>query len=279
MKIYKYQATGNDFLIMDDRKDVIDLSDGQIIHLCDRRYGIGADGIIILKSSPSHDFRMAFYNNDASAGMMCGNGGRCIIAFAQELGIKPGGNDGRTYIFDTPVGVRHGVINGILPGNKKIVTLYMGNVSDINIIDSKYSMNTGTDHLVIFCDDTEKVDIISDGRKWRYDQRFSPNGTNVDFVQITGPDSFKIRTYEKGVENETYSCGTGVIAASIATRLKTLHDNAADISENENRLCSYNIRALRDNLKVHFLHHADNNLFENIEIQGETQLVFTTDLF
>ena len=272
MKIYKYQATGNDFLIIDDREDVINLSDEEIIHLCDRRYGIGADGIIMLKHSSSHDFRMAFYNNDASAGMMCGNGGRCIVAFAEELGIKPGLDNG-AYIFDTPVGVRHGIINKSCGGGRKIVTLYMGDVSDIEVIDSKYHLNTGTEHLVIFRDDTENIDIISEGRKWRYDPQFAPGGTNVDFVQITGENSFRIRTYEKGVESETYSCGTGVIAASIATRLKTLSDK--DNSRIEP--CSYNIRALRDDLKVHFLHHTDSNLFENIEIQGETQLVFTTD--
>lgn len=273
MKIYKYQATGNDFIMIDDRKNAAALFKEEIIHLCDRRYGIGADGIILLKESSFNDFKMEFYNNDGSHGMMCGNGGRCIIALADELGIKPK-KSGSSYIFDSPVGTRRGRIDGRYPLRKKLVTLYMGDVCKVEKIDGMYRLNTGAEHLVIFCEDADAVDVIREGRRRRYDKRFAERGINVNFVQISGDNLLKVRTYEQGVEEETYSCGTGVIAASIAARLKS-QDGGISEWKGENEICEYEIRAVRDTLKVRFRHNAKAGLFQDIEIQGETQLVFT----
>ncbi len=225
LKHYKYSGAGNTFVIISHkRKKELKLAKKNIVSLCKRSFKSGADGLIILEPSDLYDFRMRFFNNDGSGGMMCGNGGRCIVDLADRLGLKASGADG-AFIFEAPDGIHEGQI---LSRNKcrSIVSISMRPVTEVEqypLINASsaestaFRMNTGTDHLVIFRKDLENLDIIKEGRKWRYDKRFAPRGVNVDFV-CSDPTTGKLRmrTYEKGVEAETLACGTGIIAAALA---------------------------------------------------------------
>lgn len=252
MKLHfsKYHGTGNDFIMIDSRKNVMsDRSVRLIARLCDRHFGIGADGLIILEASEEHDFAMTYFNSDGYPGTMCGNGGRCMTAFARRSGwigdscrfeaadglhegtVLPGERDAAGGVKGSGAG---GVSAGAgdseegkgpraeeAPGAEGVsdvrVRLGLQDVGSVERIDEGYVLDTGSPHLVVFVDDVEKVDVFAQGRKFRQDERFM-NGTNVNFVQ-RGPGEIFVRTYERGVEDETLSCGTGVTAAAIATFL------------------------------------------------------------
>ncbi|WP_129021756.1 diaminopimelate epimerase [Edaphocola flava] len=203
---YKYQGAGNDFVILDNRKQSYSLSTEQINFLCNRRFGIGADGLMLLEAAEGYDFRMVYYNADGHESTMCGNGGRCIAAFAQHIGVA--GADQSFIAIDGP----HKAI--IKEGG--IVSLQMQDIDDIEFSDNVAIMNTGSPHYVSFDNDIDSLDIFTEGRNIRNGERFQPKGINVNFVERTA-EGLRIRTYERGVEDETLACGTGVTAAAIAS--------------------------------------------------------------
>lgn len=222
MKLYKYHGAGNDFLLADNRNGSITLTEDDIRALCDRHTGIGADGLMILYSAYGYDFGMEYFNSDGSGGMMCGNGGRCIAAFARDLGVKanaetPPVETGTPlyYRFLAPDGPHEAFIY-----EDGTVCLKMKDVTQWDIyIDKVYFLDTGTRHAVRFVEDVESIDIETEGPKLRHDGRFSPTGVNANFVQTDG-DELIIRTFEKGVEGETLACGTGIVASALAECLK-----------------------------------------------------------
>jgi diaminopimelate epimerase len=203
MTFFKYHGTGNDFILLDDRAHLFPIADqGLIERLCHRRFGIGADGLILLRSASEADFGMIYVNADGREGSMCGNGGRCCVRFAHDLGL---------FRHET----RFRAIDGLHEATveNETVSLSMSDVSDIQSIDGLFFLNTGSPHVVKFVADVQAVDVVTEGRALRYDPRFGPGGTNVNFVQPLDGQTLSVRTYERGVEAETYSCGTGVTAA------------------------------------------------------------------
>lgn len=204
---HKYQGTGNDFVILDNRDGRYDdLTPGQIMFLCDRRFGIGADGLMLLNTKEGYDFEMKYYNADGRESSMCGNGGRCLVQFANDIGIIKS-----DYKFLAVDGEHEASLN-----TDGSVSLKMVDVDGIEEHDGNSVLNTGSPHYVESCNDVSLVDVVKKGRERRNSQPFKHEGINVNFVQNTAhPDHIIVRTYERGVEDETLSCGTGVTAAAI----------------------------------------------------------------
>lgn len=202
-RFYKYQGTGNDFILIDNRNGSRRLENDTIRHLCDRKFGIGSDGLILLESDADSDFYMNFYNPDASRSF-CGNGSRCAVSFARYLGIS--GDQGRFRAID---GVHE------FAADDNSVRIHMKDVSGAEDADAGLILDTGSPHYIVFVEDPEKIDLISEAKKIRYSDRFREKGINVNFVAESG-NGIRMRTYERGVEDETLSCGTGVTAAAIA---------------------------------------------------------------
>ncbi len=206
-EFYKYQGTGNDFIMIDNRLEIFPKKDIKKIKiLCDRRFGIGADGLILLENDSETDFRMVYYNSDGNQSSMCGNGGRCIVAFANKLGLIL---DIATFIAID--GLHHASIQ-----NDGKISLQMKNVSDIKIADNYVFLNTGSPHHIVLVDNLKKYDVKSNGSTIRYSDLYGKAGSNVNFVNQVSENEFSIRTYERGVEDETLSCGTGATAVAIA---------------------------------------------------------------
>lgn len=233
MTLYKYSGAGNDFIILDGRNE--DVSEyrcaGAISSLCSREKGfvaadgrIGADGLMILSESGTTDFKMEFFNPDGSGGMMCGNGGRCIVAFAESLGIRPG--NGSEYVFEAADGIHTAAILG-KDGNVCTVRLKMIDPFDLHQCEEGWFINTGTRHLVRYVDNLDSLDVAAEGSRLRHLPAFAPEGVNVDFVSVflggseehldklASNSNLSIRTFEKGVEAETLACGTGIVAAAV----------------------------------------------------------------
>jgi len=205
LEFYKYQGTGNDFILIDNRQDVMGKSDAKLIEfLCDRRFGIGADGLILLEDDESTDFRMVYFNSDGNQSSMCGNGGRCIVAFAKKMGII----EDKT-MFTAIDGLHQAEIQD------GIVSLTMKDVSEIRNKPNYHFLNTGSPHHVQLVDELDAYDVREEGQRLRYGL-YGQKGSNINFAEQLNEDEFKIRTYERGVEDETLSCGTGVTAAAIA---------------------------------------------------------------
>lgn len=201
----KYQGTGNDFILLDNRDGNIVLRQDQIAHLCDRRFGIGADGLMLLENAKGYDFRMVYYNADGSESTMCGNGGRCITAYANRLGII-----GDTAKFIAIDGPHQATISN------HTVALQMQDVTNIQILDGCSVLNTGSPHYVTIVNDVAHTAVFEEGRTIRNRPEYQPKGINVNFMEVKG-DGLHVRTYERGVEDETLSCGTGVTACAIAS--------------------------------------------------------------
>ena len=203
MRFAKYEGAGNDFILLDLRNGGATPQSAEIARLCDRHFGIGADGLMTLAASAVSgcDCSMRYYNADGSPGEMCGNGGRCFALFAHHLGI--GGDIKR---FDSTDGIHEARMLRI-DGLRSTVELGMIDVERIDRGDGYWFLDTGVPHYVEFTDDLEAVDVIGRGRRIRYDKRFA-KGTNVNFVKVVGPGHIAVRTYERGVEDETLACGT-----------------------------------------------------------------------
>ena len=250
MTFYKYQGAGNDFLIADNRDGSLCLTTEQISALCDRRYGVGADGLMLLEGSGTYDFRMVYYNSDGSGGMMCGNGGRCIVAFAADMGLTH-------FDFEAADGFHSAQIPED-DGRVKTVRLKMKDVTSVDYYDSLKGvavpsrgcfMDTGTRHYVRILDRLDVCDVVAEGRDIRYNAvELQPEGVNVNFVEASG-DFLKVRTYEKGVEDETFACGTGIVASCVAAFKAGIRPSGVDA---EGRV-RFDVQARRDWLSVDFL--------------------------
>ena len=255
INFFKYQGTGNDFIIIDNRENKISLNEFQIKYLCDRRFGIGADGLMLLKNHANLDFNMVYYNSDGNESTMCGNGGRCIVDFAKNLGIFA-----KETIFSAIDGIHKAKVN-----ENDSISLKMQNVTNINIVNENYFLNTGSPHFVSFKEKVKEIDVYNRGKEIRYSKEFSPDGTNVNFVEIQ-EDTIFVRTYERGVENETLSCGTGVTAAAISASLYSKSKNNA-----------YDITTIGGKLHVSFT-KKDKNTFNNIWLTGPATMVFSGEI-
>jgi len=258
IQFQKYQGTGNDFVLIDNRNGKLipeNFTQKQIAFLCHRRFGIGADGLMLVESSQRFDFEMKYYNSDGNLGSMCGNGGRCIVAFAKKIGAFV---ENKTHFLASDGEHEAQIYEN---ENQIYVKLKMQNVSEIIQQEEFTFLNTGSPHHIEFVENTEKIDVFAKGRQIRYNSKLYPNGTNVNFVQITG-NQIKVRTYERGVEDETYSCGTGVVASSIATYAK-----------NNQLKNQFEVSTKGGDLKVSFSHKSANE-FENIWLEGAATFVF-----
>jgi len=207
IKFRKYQGTGNDFVIIDNRDGAYStLNIEQVAFLCNRKLGIGADGLMMLEEAEGFDFRMVYYNADGKEGSMCGNGGRCLVQFAYDLGIRK-----VKYLFIAVDGPHEALIDAT-----GLIQLKMKDVSEVYEHETDQILNTGSPHYIRFVENIDETDVYTEGRKIRYNDTYAAEGINVNFV--TRKDwGIKIRTYERGVENETLSCGTGATAAAIAS--------------------------------------------------------------
>lgn len=204
---YKYQGTGNDFIFIDNRDDHFPKDNTKLVgKLCDRRFGIGADGLILLENDKDSDFKMVYYNSDGNQSSMCGNGGRCIVAFAKNLNLI---SDETT--FKATDGLHYAFIQ-----QNGIVSLQMKDIDEVKIEKDYIFLNTGSPHHVMLVGDLDNYDVKGKGSEIRYSDLYGKAGSNVNFVNQISDDHFRLRTYERGVEDETYSCGTGATAAAIA---------------------------------------------------------------
>lgn len=218
MAFYKYHGTGNDFILFDNRDGKINFSKEQIARLCHRHFGIGADGLMLLERAIGYDYRMVYFNADGKESTMCGNGGRCMAAFAKSLGIID--TLARFVAIDGP--------HTATIAADGLISLHMQDVEGINIKDGYTLLNTGSPHYVLWVADVMNTDVFREGSKIRNQPEFQPDGINVNFVQIH-EGKLIVRTYERGVEAETLSCGTGVTAAAIAATARFEGIFATDI--------------------------------------------------
>jgi diaminopimelate epimerase len=209
LKFTKYQATGNDFILIDNRSGSIVLSKEQIVRACDRKFGIGADGLILIEPSTTADFSVNYYNSDGSQSL-CGNGSRAAVHFASQLKLVNGSGT-----FDAYDGTHKATLV-----DDTIVRLKMNDVKGSGIIDDHLFLDTGSPHVIHFVKDIANYPVFAEGKSIRYSDAFKPAGTNVNFVELLPDNTIFVRTYERGVENETLSCGTGVTAAALAASSK-----------------------------------------------------------
>lgn len=246
----KYQGAGNDFIMIDNLNNTFNPDNYDLVNkLCDRRFGIGADGLILICRHNEADFEMKYYNSDGKPGSMCGNGGRCTAHFAMKCGIA--GNEQNFMAFD-------GIHKAYVTGSQ--VRLQMGNVNDFKIIEGSYFINTGSPHYVIFRDDVDSLNIYEEGKKIRWSPLFAPGGTNVNFVEKTSK-GLKIRTFERGVEDETLACGTGVTASAIASVLSEQFD-----------IGNIEVKARGGDLRVEFT--TDGTKVSDVWLSGPATFVF-----
>jgi diaminopimelate epimerase len=249
----KYQGTGNDFILLDNRGNrYAALTNGQVKRLCDRRMGIGADGLMLMNEKAGYDFEMKYYNADGRESTMCGNGGRCIVKFAYELGIHR-----NEYKFLAADGEHVAEID-----TDGTVSLKMIDVDKVKKIHGDFILNTGSPHYVKLVSDVMTMDVYSKGRDIRYSKDFEEEGINVNFVEQTDEDKITVRTYERGVEDETYSCGTGVVASALVCY------------HNENGFNDVGIKTLGGNLNVEF-DRLEEDRYVNIWLSGPAEKVFT----
>ena len=249
----KYQGTGNDFVIIDNRKkEYSTITASHIRHICDRRFGIGSDGLMLLNEKAGYDFEMRYYNADGREGSMCGNGGRCLVKFAYQLGIHK-----TIYHFLAADGPHEAEID-----TDGIVSLKMQDVNHVSKFHGDYLLNTGSPHYVRMVGDVMNVDVFKKGRDIRYSKDFEQDGVNVNFVeQLPDEDKILVRTYERGVEDETWSCGTGVTAAALICY------------HNENGFNDVGVKTLGGTLTVEF-DRIDDNHYTNIWLSGPAEKVF-----
>lgn len=251
-EFYKYQGTGNDFVMIDNRQQFFDKNDTKrIAFLCDRRFGIGADGLILLENHDTLDFKMVYYNADGNESTMCGNGGRCLVAFAKQLGVIS-----QEAVFEAIDGNHHASID-----DNGIVRLQMQDVNGVEKYANHVFLNTGSPHHVQFEDRLEDFDIKSKGAKIRYGEPYNEAGSNVNFVKKINDQIFAVRTYERGVEDETLSCGTGVTAVALAMHA---------LGETTNN--SITLKVQGGELKVSF--DFENGMYRNVWLIGPAKLVY-----
>lgn len=269
IKCYKYQGAGNDFVIIDNRNGNISLLQQHIKLLCDRRFGIGGDGLMLLGTSNGFDFSMKYYNSDGFEGTMCGNGGRCIVAFANKMGIT-------NYNFIAIDGPHYAKI--IKASDlESIVELTISDLSEIrDIPPDKHFLNTGSPHLIIFPENFSETDVDKEGRYWRH--HFIDGGTNVNFVNILDTKLF-VRTFERGVEAETLACGTGVTAAAIAFDKRSEKDFFENkiINKIDENIYFINVDTPGGKLSVQYKHESGCK-YTQIKLTGPATFVYETTI-
>jgi diaminopimelate epimerase len=249
----KYQSTGNDFVLIDNREGKFSDENTVLINkICDRKFGIGADGLILLETSDIADFTMKYYNADGSLGSFCGNGSRAVVRFAQSLGIIEDST-----IFEAYDGMHEAIIVGDL------IQIKMADVQNGRQVLNGTFIDTGLPHYIEFVENLDKIDVVQKGRAVRNSAIFQPDGSNINYVEKSGQGKIRVRTYERGVENETLSCGTGATAAAISAAIAGLGNNIA-------------ISTLGGDLKVWF--EQNDSGYHNIWLEGPTELVFSGEL-
>ena len=246
----KYQGTGNDFVIIDNRDGSIALSNTQIAFLCDRKFGVGSDGLIMLGTANEYDFSMAYYNADGTEGTMCGNGGRCLVQYAHDHGIVK-----ENYVFIAIDGPHEAKIE-----SNGWIHLKISDVNEVETGENFFVTNTGSPHYVQLVNDIKQFDVFAKGKEIRYNDRFKADGVNVNFIEFHDDHLF-VRTYERGVENETYSCGTGVTASAITTHLNKLGEHRVSI------------KTIGGELAVSFNNQGGGH-FDHIWLQGPATFVY-----
>jgi len=252
---YKYQGTGNDFVIIDNRNDIFDKKATDLVaKLCDRRFGIGADGLILLENHDEVDFEMVYYNSDGNESTMCGNGGRCLVAFAREIGVIE--NEAAFLAID---GLHRAKIEN------DIVKLQMQDVSKVSTFEKHTFLDTGSPHHVEMRFNIDAIDIQKEGAFIRYGTPYNDEGANVNFVEKINDDVFSVRTYERGVEGETFSCGTGVTAVGIAM-------NATGNTHNN----LITLQTKGGDLKVAF--KQEGTMFKDVWLIGPAIMVYKGDI-
>ena len=280
MKIpfFKYQGTGNDFVMIDQRaQQFLQKSDVETInHLCDRRFGIGADGLILLeipknsqntdlsrdhREGGQFDFQMIYFNADGRESSMCGNGGRCLVAFANYLNVFD-----KECVFNAIDGLHDAKVR-----TDGWVELKMIDVPKVEVGKDYYLLNTGSPHFIVFVEDLTDINVYENGREIRYSERFYTEGVNVNFVEVRKDGSLEVATYERGVEAETFSCGTGVTAAAIAYALKT------DYAFKKNKALSVPILTKGGNLEVR-LQRSGKGIFQDIWLCGPATQAFKGEI-
>lgn len=255
---YKYEGTGNDFVLIDQRQEkYLTRQDTALIErICNRRFGIGADGLILLQRTEGFDFEMVYFNADGRESSMCGNGGRCIAAFAHSLGMIA--EHCHFLAIDGPHEAKV---------DRDWIELKMSDVKGVESGDGAFILNTGSPHYVIFVEDLSDMNIVESGQVIRYSARFHKEGINVNFVEKTA-EGIEVATYERGVEDETLSCGTGVTAAALSFSLANPGLKSNEVA----------ITTKGGNLKVRF-EKKEREGFENIWLCGPTRMVFSGDYF
>ena len=252
----KYHGSGNDFILIDNRRKNFQLTKEEIARICDRHLGVGADGLILIENDPKLDFEMKYFNADGGLGSLCGNGGRCAVKFAAKHQLIR--QSAKFAAFD---GEHEAVFIG-----EDSVKLSMLPVEGIKKQDDAYILNTGSPHFVKFVDDVAAIDVVNEGKKIRYSESFGNGGINVNFVAVNGK-VIHMRTYERGVEDETLSCGTGTIAAAITCGIR---NNVIGRQE-------YEINSPGGLLKVYF-DRKKEDVFEDVWLEGPVAFVFEGDL-
>ncbi|MES2005970.1 MAG: diaminopimelate epimerase [Bacteroidota bacterium] len=252
LSFYKYQGTGNDFVIFDNRDGKITLTTEQVKQICDRRFGIGADGLMLLNNLEGYDFNMIYYNADGRESSMCGNGGRCLTRFAYDMGIHK-----NSYHFMAVDGEHEATL-----GEHGWINLKMKDVGSIDDYHGDALLDTGSPHYVKSVGDVMNLDVFEEGKDIRYSKDFAANGINVNFVENDENDKrIIVRTYERGVEDETYSCGTGVTASALV------------FAHNENGFNRIEVQTKGGHLAVEFDKTGDQQ-FENIWLCGPAIFVY-----
>lgn len=253
LNFVKYQGAGNDFVIINlmDKTADVSFSKDQIVQLCDRRFGIGADGLMLLKPHEEYDFFMDYYNSDGSGGMFCGNGGRCIVAFAKRTGVIEN---------ETTFLANDGIHQASIDAAGWVKLKMKDTDSIVPVLEGCY-LNTGTDHYVQFVEDLENINVFEKGQFIRYHEALAPRGANANFV--SGDTSqLVIATYERGVEDETLACGTGIVAAAIVA-IKNANQMGDSIVP---------VKAKGGHMEVRLSY--DGKVFTNIWLCGPGKFVF-----
>jgi diaminopimelate epimerase len=257
---YKYQATGNDFVLIDNRSGEYSFSTDQVKRICDRKFGIGADGLMLIEKHSSLDFNLVYYNSDGSQSL-CGNGSRAAMHFASFLGMVNGKASFNAY---------DGQHDAELL-SKGIVRLKMNDTEEVSLVGNDFKINTGSPHLIRFVENINKYPVVEEGKKIRYSDTYKEKGINVNFVELLPNNAIFVRTYERGVENETLSCGTGVTAAALAVSYKGYNSPVS-------------IKTLGGDLSVEFKSitspsgQGQSGAFQDIFLVGPAKMVFEGDL-
>lgn len=257
LEFAKYEGAGNDFILIDARDRTFTAESKMIARMCNRHFGIGADGLMTLARSERYDCSMRYYNADGSVGEMCGNGGRCFALFAHHRGLGSlqlqfEALDGPHTARLEPTGAHTG-----------IVALGMIDVERIAASGDGWFLDTGVPHYVEFTDDIARIDVAGRGRALRYNTGRFPAGTNVDFVQVTGSGQICVRTYERGVEAETLACGTGAVAAAAVVN-----------SVRQPAVCDFEVRVPGGSLRVAFERDICTGRYSHIQLTGPARRVF-----